>query len=96
MGGDSDEENNKISPTLVEINDLSDELMQEEIFGPILPILTFDDISTAITHIQSNPKPLAIYVFGGENVTNKRILKETSSGGICFNDVILHPFGLCH
>ena len=73
--------------------------MNEEIFGPILPILEFNDVSEAITLINSKPKPLALYVFSSDKGFQQRIIYETSSGGVCINDTIVHlstsnlPFG---
>jgi aldehyde dehydrogenase (NAD+) len=72
--------------------------MQEEIFGPILPVLSFDKIEEAIDFINANEKPLAFYYFGS-NRRAKEILSRTTSGGGCINDTLLHianhdlPFG---
>ena len=70
--------------------------MQEEIFGPIFPVLTFKQLDEVITFVNEREKPLALYYFGKED---KKILRHTSSGGTCINDVIMHivnhdmPFG---
>lgn len=72
-------------------------LMNEEIFGPILPIVTYENISDAINYINQRPHPLALYYFGYQNYEN--VLQHTHSGGICINETVLHvgqedlPFG---
>ncbi|QWE19127.1 coniferyl aldehyde dehydrogenase [Polynucleobacter corsicus] len=74
-------------------------VMQEEVFGPILPIVTMHDIDSTIRHINDRPKPLALYWFGKNKGVMKRILSETRSGGVTINDTLLHaavedlPFG---
>ena len=74
-------------------------IMQEEIFGPILPILAINDISSTIRYINNRPTPLALYWFGKDKEAMKRILNETRSGGVTINDTLLHaaveelPFG---
>jgi len=65
-------------------------VMQEEIFGPILPILEYDNIENAITYINSNEKPLALYLFTDSKKIEKKILKEVPFGGGCINDTIIH------
>ncbi|MEO2045013.1 MAG: aldehyde dehydrogenase family protein [Pirellulales bacterium] len=73
--------------------------MEEEIFGPILPILEFKQIDQAIDLINRRPKPLALYLFSRNRQCQQRILSQTSSGGVCVNDTIVHlnvsslPFG---
>ena len=75
------------------------EVLQEEVFGPILPIICTSDISSAITYVNSKPKPLALYWFGKNKSNMNRILNETRSGGVTINDTLLHatveglPFG---
>lgn len=98
-GGYIDEEDNFIEPTI--LTDLSEdmEVMQEEIFGPILPIISFGDLEEAIQYINMKPKPLSLYVFSNDTDNIKRVFKETSSGGAVANDCVLHflqnelPFG---
>ena len=74
-------------------------IMKEEVFGPILPILSINDISSTIRYINERPKPLALYWFGKNKEVMQRILNETRSGGITINDTLLHaaledlPFG---
>ena len=74
-------------------------VMQEEVFGPILPIVVIDDINTAISYVNSKPNPLALYWFGRDNKNQARWINETRSGGMTINDTLLHaavetlPFG---
>lgn len=92
-GGKVDEGACKITPTLVEPNDMDAPIMQDEIFGPILPIITFKSKEDAVKMVRSKSKPLALYVFSSsENFTN-HILENTSSGGVCINDVVMHMTG---
>ena len=73
--------------------------MQEEIFGPLLPIIEFGDISEVIDFINRRPKPLALYVFSNNKDFQQVIISKTSSGGVCVNDTVIHlssprlPFG---
>ncbi len=98
-GGNINFEKRKISPTLININTIDDPIISEEIFGPILPILTINNLNEGLDLMRKQPKPLAIYMFGGSHNDQMKILKESSSGGVCFNDVVLHagipelPFG---
>lgn len=99
IGGETKPEELYIAPTLLENVSLEDQVMQEEIFGPILPIIEYTDINEAITLINSRPKPLALYLFSENKDLQKRILQETSSGGVCIKDTIMQvavsslPFG---
>lgn len=96
FGGKHDEQNNYISPTLIKPYELNYSLMQDEIFGPILPVLEFENIESVIEYINKRPRPLALYYFGNKNIN---IIKRTTSGGACINDAIMHiiphslPFG---
>ena len=98
-GGDCNESEKRISPTLIKIENRKDPLMKEELFGPLLPILCINNLEEAISDLKSLPKPLALYLFGGAEKEQEKILSMTSSGGICFNDVVLQagipelPFG---
>ncbi len=98
-GGEYNESEKRISPTLIKIESRTDPLMQEELFGPLLPILCIKNIDEVISDLKSLPKPLAIYLFGGKENEQEKILRMTSSGGVCFNDVVLQagipelPFG---
>lgn len=97
-GGDIDIDNKYVAPTIID-NVQSDFLiMQNEIFGPIIPVMSFDHIDEPITYINNNEKPLAFYYFGKNN-NAKEVLARTSSGGACINDTLMHitnhklPFG---
>lgn len=89
----------KLMPTLVVDPDPNSSLMQEEIFGPILPILTYTHFSEALRFIQQREKPLAAYLFSENHKHQDRFLRECSFGGGCLNDTIIHlattamPFG---
>lgn len=97
-GGDYDINEKYISPTIIDNITPSDPVMQEEIFGPILPVMTFNNINEVIKYINDNEKPLAFYYFG-TNSNGKDILLKTTSGGGCINDTLMHianhhlPFG---
>lgn len=90
FGGELNENTRFISPTLVEIENLNSPLMQEEIFGPILPIITFENLDECIELINFKPKPLALYLFTTDRQTEKRVLNGCSFGGGCINDTIIH------
>jgi acyl-CoA reductase-like NAD-dependent aldehyde dehydrogenase len=98
-GGELDPGDRYIAPTLVENVALDGPLMQEEIFGPILPIIPYDRFDEAIAIVNQRPKPLALYLFSNDKEKQARIVRETSSGGVCLNDTIMHvgvaelPFG---
>ncbi|CAH1452636.1 unnamed protein product [Lactuca virosa] len=98
-GGLFDEENLFIEPTILVDPPLDAAIMTEEIFGPLLPIITLEKIEDSIDFIRSRPSPLALYAFTKDNNLQKRLVSETSSGSLTFNDVILHyvvdtlPFG---
>lgn len=88
-----------LAPTLLtQVNDQM-QVMQEEIFGPILPIVPYRELSQALSYIQQRPRPLALYYFGYDQATQQRILQTTHAGGVCFNDTLMHvaqedlPFG---
>lgn len=97
-GGKVDPADNYISPTLIDQVSEDDPLMQEEIFGPLLPVISFKKTEDALKIINDREKPLAFYYFG-RNQKAKEILSRVSSGGVCLNDTILHvanhhlPFG---
>ena len=98
-GGQSDPERRRIAPTLIRVESLDDPLMQEELFGPLLPVLRVSGLDDAIERINQRPKPLALYLFSKQRDAQEQILQRTSSGGVCFNDVVMHvgvpelPFG---
>ena len=88
-GGAEDKTRRYMQPTLLEGVDLDAPLMQEEIFGPLLPIQTFKTTEEAIAFVNAREKPLALYYFGTES-KGKIVLEKTSSGGACINDVLMH------
>ncbi len=90
IGGKTKTQSLSIVPTVMKDIDYNSPIMQEEIFGPILPIITYDDLEEVIKKQQSLPKPLALYLFTNNNEIKKRILNDISFGGGCINDVILH------
>jgi aldehyde dehydrogenase (NAD+) len=99
VGGQTDRATRYIAPTILDNVSWEAPIMQEEIFGPLLPILTYQDISEAIAAINARPKPLALYLFTRNQALQKQVLESTSSGGVCLNEVFLHiavwdlPFG---
>jgi aldehyde dehydrogenase (NAD+) len=98
-GGNSRRKDLYIAPTLIDQVSPDDPVMQEEIFGPILPLIEYDNIDEAIAFVNQWPKPLALYCFSESKKIQDRVLQETSSGGGCINDTISHigsqelPFG---
>ena len=90
IGGNTNEEALKIAPTLVDHVKPDNPLMQEEIFGPILPIMTYQNIQEAIEYINSQEKPLACYIFSHDQSIQDLLLKSCSFGGGCINDTIIH------
>ncbi|KAH9623562.1 hypothetical protein KSS87_011721 [Heliosperma pusillum] len=98
-GGSFDEQKLLIEPTILLDPPLDSEVMNEEIFGPILPIITLKTIEESIDFVNSRPKPLALYAFTNNETLKRRIVSETSSGSVTFNDVLIHyvceelPFG---
>ena len=95
-GGKYDKATRYLSPTILTDVQENAPVMQEEIFGPIFPVLTFKDLDEVISFVNKREKPLALYYFGKDD---QKILRHTSSGGACVNDVIMHivnhkvPFG---
>jgi aldehyde dehydrogenase (NAD+) len=96
FGGDFDKKTKYISPTILLDVNPDDPVMKEEIFGPIAPVMTFKALDEVVTFINSNPKPLALYYFGGQK---NSIINNVSFGGGCINDTLVHvaspylPFG---
>ncbi len=99
FGGQVDRDDLFIAPTILHNVNLSDSVMQDEIFGPILPVMTFGDLNDAIDIVQSKPKPLALYYFGSNKKRADYVKNSISFGGGCINDTIMHlastrlPFG---
>lgn len=98
-GGDHNREERYISPTVLTDIELSHPVMDDEIFGPILPVIGFDDLEKIIIEVKDRPKPLACYVFTKSKKIRRKILHEISFGGGAINDTIMHisnprlPFG---
>lgn len=99
FGGKMDRENRFISPTILKDVSFDDEIMQDEIFGPILPILSFTNLDDAISKVKERPKPLACYIYSKNRKIISKILHEVSFGGGAVNDSVMHlsnsnlPFG---
>lgn len=98
-GGQTDSESRYIAPTLIEGVNWDDPIMGEEIFGPLLPILEYQELDQALDMINGQPKPLALYLFSQDKRIQEKVLYDTSSGGVCINDTLSHllphhlPFG---
>ncbi|MDA3895979.1 MAG: aldehyde dehydrogenase [Desulfobacteraceae bacterium] len=98
-GGAADSEQQIIAPTLLSDVDDDHPSMQEEIFGPVLPVMEFDNLSDAISRINGRPRPLALYMFSNNQSSIDAVLKNVSFGGGCINDTLIHfatpnlPFG---
>jgi len=99
MGGETNAEQRYIAPTILDRVSWDSPVMEDEIFGPILPVLEYGELDEAIAQINARPKPLALYVFSKDEATQNKVLASTSSGGACMNDVVMQvgvatlPFG---
>jgi aldehyde dehydrogenase (NAD+) len=99
LGGEADKKKLAIAPTLLENITWDDPIMQEEIFGPILPVLEYEDLEEVISVILKHPKPLALYAFTESKKVQNEIVERISYGGGCMNDTVYHlgsphlPFG---
>ncbi|MCI5870144.1 MAG: aldehyde dehydrogenase [Dorea sp.] len=99
FGGESDPETLRIAPTVMKDITWEDAVMGEEIFGPLMPILTYDTLDEAIQVVESHPHPLALYFFSEDKASQKKVLDSCHFGGGCMNDTIIHlatsamPFG---
>jgi len=99
IGGDSDEKQRYIAPTVIVDVSPSSPVMQEEIFGPVLPVLTVRSMDEAIEFVNARDKPLALYVFSNDNAVCEKVVNRTQSGGVTVNDCLMHstvpalPFG---
>ena len=99
IGGQSDAKILRIAPTVMKNVTWDDAIMGEEIFGPILPILTYESLDEAIQTVESHPHPLALYFFSEDKAAQKKVLDRCHFGGGCINDTIIHlatsamPFG---
>ncbi len=98
-GGKCERETLQIAPTLMDRVDFDDPVMQDEIFGPVLPILTYTNLDEAIQKVRVRPHPLALYVFSRDKVLSEHIMDSIGFGGGCINDTVIHlatdqlPFG---
>ena len=98
-GGQSEPESLRIAPTVLNNITWDDAVMGEEIFGPLLPVLTFDTLDEALDTVESHPHPLALYFFSEDKAAQKKVLDTCRFGGGCINDTIIHlatsdmPFG---
>lgn len=90
FGGNANAETLQIEPTVMDHVSYEDAVMQEEIFGPILPILTYETLDEAIERINSKAHPLALYVFTSRRKTADKIMERCSFGGGCINDTLIH------
>ena len=99
MGGNVDKDRLTIEPTVLTKISWEDSIMQDEIFGPILPVLDFDNLSEVVDGIHRHPKPLALYIFTEDHHIQEEVLNKVSFGGGCVNDTVYHfvspylPFG---
>lgn len=99
FGGKYDDDSLKIEPTILEVSSMDEKIMQEEIFGPIIPIIIYKNKSEIFEIIDKNKNPLALYLFTDNNSFEKEIIEKVSFGGGCVNDTIIHctseglPFG---
>jgi len=98
-GGEVDPAQRYIAPTVLRGVDAGSPLMQEEIFGPILPVVAVDAIDAAVRFVNDRPKPLSLYVFARSRAAQQRVVGRTSAGGVCVNTTVVHfavpslPFG---
>lgn len=99
FGGQTDAAQRYIAPTLIDNVKPEQKIMQEEIFGPVLPVLTYTYLQEAIDFVRERPRPLSLYAFTRDREKQSRVLRETISGGVCINDTMVHysnprlPFG---
>ena len=99
IGGRSDPDARRAELSVVLDPDADSDLMRQEIFGPVLPVLSIDSLDDAIAHVQQGPKPLAVYLFSKDRAEERRVLDEVSNGGTVINHLIWHllvpelPFG---
>ena len=94
-GGDTNPETLQISPTVLSPRSWDDPVMQEEIFGPILPVMTYSDFEAMLAQLRRRPKPLAGYLFTRSQAHEDAFLRRLSFGGGCINDVISHLVTTC-
>ena len=90
FGGNSDRDALRIEPTVMDNVTFSDAVMQEEIFGPVMPVLTFDSLDEVIRNVNAMPHPLALYLFTSSKAAAKKVTARCGFGGGCINDTIIH------
>jgi aldehyde dehydrogenase (NAD+) len=99
IGGQTEQSERYIAPTVLVDVTQDSAVMQEEIFGPILPVITIAGLEAGLQQVRSRSKPLALYLFSNDKAAQRRTLQTTSSGSVCFNDVVMQagatalPFG---
>ncbi len=97
--GEVDVDQRYVAPTVIDDVDPAHPIMQEEVFGPVLPVIAYDELEKAFSIIRERPKPLALYLFSRDHALKERVLNELPSGGFMFNDTLVHfasctlPFG---
>ena len=90
FGGETNPQTCQIAPTVMDSVTAEDAVMGEEIFGPIMPVLTFDSFDEIVKELKNKPKPLALYLFSSDKKHINRVMTELSYGGGCINDVVIH------
>ncbi len=90
IGGNADEKTLKIAPTVMDNVSYDDAVMGEEIFGPIMPVIAYDDFNAVVDGLKDKDKPLALYLFSSNKKNINRVTTELSYGGGCINDVVIH------
>lgn len=90
FGGQIDEQDRFISPTIVKDPKPDSLIMKEEIFGPLLPIISVENTQEAIDYVNQHEKPLSLYIFSSDKQLINRIIQRTSAGGVCINDTVMH------
>ncbi len=99
VGGETDPDTRFIAPTVLTGVSRESPVMDEEVFGPILPVIAVDSLDEAVAFVNADDKPLALYTFSEDDAENRRIINSTTSGGVCVNGTIMHistphlPFG---
>jgi aldehyde dehydrogenase (NAD+) len=99
IGGKTNSADKYVAPTVIDNVSWEHKIMEDEIFGPLLPVIEYEDLAQAISSINQRPKPLSFYFFSTNKVTQERVMRDTTSGGCTVNDTIVHlstntlPFG---
>jgi aldehyde dehydrogenase (NAD+) len=92
-GGRHDAKDLYLAPTILTDVPADAPVLQEEIFGPVLPVVAFDTLDDALALLRDRPTPLALYLFAQDRATQERVLAATRSGGVCLNDTVTHMIG---